>query len=115
MYGYHKNDKSALEEARLFDAALEDWNERAPGDWRQFEQGEPGEFELFDTAILLELANARMPFGKYSGRLLIDLPEGYVVWFSQKGFPKGEIGRQLASLFVIKENGMEPLLRPLVR
>ncbi len=115
MYEYRGKDKTAAEEARIFDEALQDWNERAPGDWREFESLQPGEFEPFDTSILLELANARMPFGKYAGRLLIDLPEGYVVWFSQKGFPKGEIGRQLASLFVIKENGMEPLLRPLVR
>ncbi len=114
-YEYRKNYTSASEEARLFDAALQEWNERAPGDWRQFDSGDCDGFESFDTAILLELANARMPFGKYAGRLLIDLPEGYVVWFSQKGFPKGEIGRQLASLFVIKENGMEPLLRPLIK
>lgn len=64
---------------------------------------------------LLKLANARMPFGKYSGRLLIDLPEGYVVWFANKGWPEGETGRLLAELYEIKANGLEPLLRPLVR
>jgi Uncharacterized protein conserved in bacteria len=69
----------------------------------------------FDDAAFLErLANARMPFGKYSGRLLIDLPEAYVVWFSRQGYPKGELGEQLASLYAIKENGLEPILRPLV-
>jgi len=56
-----------------------------------------------------------MPFGKYAGRLLIDLPEAYVVWFSRKGWPTGEIGELLRSLYAIKENGLEPLLRPLVR
>jgi hypothetical protein len=70
---------------------------------------------LDDTAFLERLANARMPFGKYAGRLLIDLPEAYVVWFSHQGYPKGELGEQLASLYVIKENGLEGLLRPLVR
>jgi len=64
---------------------------------------------------LFKLANARMPFGKYSGRLLIDLPEAYVVWFANKGWPEGEIGRLLAELYEIKANGLEPLLRPLVR
>lgn len=67
-----------------------------------------------DPAFLVRLANARMPFGKYSGRLLIDLPEAYVVWFSHKGYPRGELGEQLKSLYAIKENGLEPLLRPLV-
>jgi uncharacterized protein len=68
-----------------------------------------------DPDFLLRLANARMPFGKYAGRLLIDLPEAYVVWFSHQGYPQGEIGEQLASLYAIKENGLEALLRPLVR
>jgi uncharacterized protein (DUF3820 family) len=69
----------------------------------------------FDTEFLIKLANARMPFGKYSGRLLIDLPEAYVVWFSRKGYPEGEIGELLANLYAIKENGLESVLRPLVR
>jgi uncharacterized protein len=73
------------------------------------------EVPLDDTAFLMRLANARMPFGKYAGRLLIDLPEAYVVWFSRKGYPVGELGEQLASLYAIKENGLESLLRPLVR
>jgi uncharacterized protein len=71
--------------------------------------------EVFmEGEYLLRLANARMPFGKYAGSLLIDLPEVYVVWFSRKGYPEGEIGGLLASLYAIKENGLEGLLRPLV-
>ena len=66
-----------------------------------------------DPAFLDKLANARMPFGKYSGRLLIDLPEAYVLWFERQGFPQGELGEQLASLLAIKANGLETLLRPL--
>jgi uncharacterized protein len=72
------------------------------------------DIEYDDPEYLLRLANARMPFGKYSGRLLIDLPEAYVVWFSRQGYPQGEIGELLASLYAIKENGLEGLLRPLV-
>ena len=68
-----------------------------------------------DPEYLVRLANARMPFGKYTGRLLIDLPEAYVVWFSRKGYPQGELGELLASLYAVKENGLEPLLRPLVK
>jgi len=73
------------------------------------------DFPFGDTEFLLRLANARMPFGKYAGRLLIDLPEAYVVWFARKGYPEGEIGELLANLYAIKENGLEGLLRPLVR
>jgi uncharacterized protein len=67
-----------------------------------------------ETDFLMKLANARMPFGKYKGRLLIDLPEAYVVWFSNEGYPEGELGTMLASLYDIKANGLEYLLRPLV-
>lgn len=67
-----------------------------------------------DPAFLIRLANARMPFGKYSGTLLVNLPEAYVVWFARKGWPEGEIGELLAALYAIKENGLEYLLRPLV-
>jgi uncharacterized protein (DUF3820 family) len=68
-----------------------------------------------DPRFLVRLANARMPFGKYAGSLLIDLPEAYVVWFSRVGYPEGEIGELLASLYAIKENGLEGLMRPLVK
>jgi len=67
-----------------------------------------------DPEFILRLANARMPFGKYAGRLLIDLPEPYVVWFAKKGWPEGEIGDLLAALSEVKANGLEELLRPLV-
>ncbi|MDP4188174.1 MAG: DUF3820 family protein [Bacteroidota bacterium] len=66
-----------------------------------------------DKEHLLKLANARMPFGKYANRLLIDLPEPYVVWFKQKGFPKGELGKMLAEVYEIKVNGLEYLFKPL--
>jgi len=67
----------------------------------------------FDHDALLQLAAARMPFGKYEGRLLIDLPEAYVLWFAQKGFPKGKLGRQLGAIYEIKVSGLEYLFDPL--
>ncbi len=62
---------------------------------------------------LLELANARMPFGRYKDRYLTDLPEAYLVWFRQRGFPKGTIGKQLEAMYEIKLNGLEPMVRKL--
>lgn len=67
----------------------------------------------FDHAQLLALAEMTMPFGKYRGRRLIDLPEAYVVWFAQKGFPKGRLGEMLAIVYEIKVNGLEYLFEPL--
>lgn len=61
--------------------------------------------------FLIELANTKMPFGKYAGRYLVDLPEAYVLWFKNKGFPKGKLGLQLESLLEIKLNGLEGLIR----
>ncbi len=59
-----------------------------------------------------KLAHYRMPFGKYKGALLIDLPEPYVVWFHKQGFPKGELGVMLGILYEIKLNGLEYLFKP---
>lgn len=66
-----------------------------------------------EQQLLLSLARTKMPFGKYQGRLLVDLPEAYVLWFEREGFPKGTLGRQLAMLHTIKVNGLESLLEPL--
>jgi uncharacterized protein len=67
----------------------------------------------FDHEQFLQLAEMKMPFGKYAGRLLIDLPEPYVVWFAQKGLPKGKLGEMLAIVYEIKVNGLEYLFDPL--
>ena len=64
-----------------------------------------------DQEGLHELAAQRMPFGKYKGRLLIDLPEPYLVWFSRNGFPAGKLGRLLETMYTIKVNGLEYLFR----
>lgn len=63
-------------------------------------------------AYFLRLARARMPFGRYADCLLIDLPESYVLWFKQKGFPAGELGAMLEIVYEIKVNGLEHLFEP---
>lgn len=63
---------------------------------------------------LVEAVNAIMPFGKYAGRKLLDLPEPYLVWFHQQGFPESKLGTQLALMYEVKLNGLEPVLRPLL-
>ena len=60
---------------------------------------------------LVAALSAKMPFGKYQGRKLLDLPEPYLVWFNQKGFPKGKLGRQLQLMYEIKLNGLEDMFR----
>ena len=70
---------------------------------------------LPDKTVLLDLVRMKMPFGRYKGVLLYQLPEPYVVWFHQKGFPKGRLGILLSTLYEIKLNGLEPLLTPLLK
>ncbi|QHJ10709.1 hypothetical protein FX988_00929 [Paraglaciecola mesophila] len=65
--------------------------------------------------LLIDAVNQTMPFGKYAGRKLLELPEPYLVWFSQKGFPEGKLGQQLALMHEIKVNGLENMLQPLLR
>ena len=74
---------------------------------------DPDQPLLFDPQQLLKLASYRMPFGKYANRLLIDLPEPYVIWFANEGFPKGELGDMLRIVHEIKVNGLEHLFDPL--
>ena len=59
------------------------------------------------------LVTREMPFGKYKGRLIADLPGAYLNWFARQGFPKGETGRLLALMHEIDHNGLKPLLEPL--
>lgn len=68
---------------------------------------------LPDPQILIELANTKMPYGKYAGRILVDLPEPYVVWLANNAMPKGKLGEQMQMLYEIKVNGLEGLLKPL--
>jgi uncharacterized protein (DUF3820 family) len=64
--------------------------------------------------FLIELVNTKMPFGKYKGRYLYQLPEPYLVWFQQKGFPEGKLGMMLNTMYEIKLNGLEYLLKPII-
>lgn len=63
--------------------------------------------------LLLQLVKMEMPFGKYKGTVLCNLPVSYLEWFNRKGFPKGSLGMLLATVYEIKINGLEYLLTPL--
>ena len=66
-----------------------------------------------DPKILIELVNTKMPFGKFEGRYICDLPENYIVWFKQKGFPKGRLGVLLETMYEIELNGLNDILKQL--
>ncbi len=68
---------------------------------------------MFEPENLLKVANMKMPFGKYQGKNLIELPEPYLVWFSNQGFPDGQLGMLLQLTLEIKLNGLEKLVYPL--
>jgi hypothetical protein len=68
-----------------------------------------------DQQLLIDAVNQKMPFGKYAGRKLLELPEHYLVWFHKQGFPKGKLGEQLALMYEIKLNGLEGMLKPLLK
>lgn len=65
--------------------------------------------------FLIKLAQTKMPYGKYKGKYMIDLPEFYVIWYRNKGFPKGQIGEMLATVYELKMNGLEDLVRNIQR
>jgi uncharacterized protein (DUF3820 family) len=70
---------------------------------------------MFDGEHLQRLLSTEMPYGKYKGRLIADLPGDYLNWFAREGFPPGELGRLLALMHEIDHNGLGPLLAPLRR
>ncbi len=69
---------------------------------------------LDNPAALKDAINQVMPFGKYSGRKLIFLPDPYLVWFHGQGFPNNKLGQQLALMYEVKLNGLEKMLEPLI-
>lgn len=77
---------------------------------RMVESGLPDE----QTEAMVDAINQRMPFGKYRGERLLDIPEPYLVWFKQRGFPQGKLGTQMALVYEIRLNGLEKLVRPLL-
>lgn len=70
-------------------------------------------YTMFEKRDLLALANEYMPFGKYQGRILIDIPEEYLLWFAKKGMPEGRLGMLLGLALEIKINGLESIIEPL--
>jgi uncharacterized protein (DUF3820 family) len=68
---------------------------------------------LQNSEVLLDLVKLKMPFGRYKGTILANLPVSYLEWFQRKGFPEGKLGMMLATMFEIKSNGLEYLLDPL--
>ena len=65
--------------------------------------------------FLVKLAHTKMPYGKYKSRYLIDLPEYYIVWYHTKGFPQGKLGEMLHTVYELKLNGLEDLIRNIKR
>lgn len=68
---------------------------------------------MLDATLLLDLVKMQMPYGKYKGYLICNLPESYLLWYKDKGFPKGKLGDLMATMFEIRVNGLEYLLTPL--
>ncbi len=66
---------------------------------------------LQDKQFLITLSKTKMPYGKYKGRFLIDLPEHYIVWYHAKGFPGGRLGQMLGLVYELKLNGLEDIVR----
>ena len=66
-----------------------------------------------DSQLLIQLVNMQMPFGKYKGTVLCNLPVSYLEWFNRKGFPDGKLGMLLRTMHEIKLNGLEDLLVPI--
>lgn len=68
----------------------------------------------FDKKILLDIVTKRMPFGKYKGTLIADIPIFYLEWFLRKGgFPEGKLGVWLATTYEIKNNGLQEIIETL--
>lgn len=74
---------------------------------------QPPETPTVDSAAFARLVTVTMPYGKYKGRAIADLPGHYLNWFAREGFPSGELGKLLALMHEIDHNGLSHLLAPL--
>ncbi|MBB5623130.1 hypothetical protein HDE69_004213 [Pedobacter cryoconitis] len=63
--------------------------------------------------LLNELVTFKMPFGKYKDKIICDLPESYLIWFNNQGLPPGKLGELIGTMYEIRLNGLEYLLKPL--
>jgi len=70
---------------------------------------------MFNKQVLIDIANTPMPFGKYKGIMLINLPEPYLIWFARQGFPDNKLGQLLATTLALKTDGLEDLVKPLIK
>jgi uncharacterized protein len=66
-----------------------------------------------DPQLLKSLVTTPMPYGKFTGKMIADIPEHYLVWMAKSGFPKGKLGELLSLMYEIRLNGLEYLLNPL--
>ena len=78
-------------------------------------EGEENSMLKPDPEALLTLVDLKMPFGKYAGRAILDMPEAYLLWFKEKGFPQGKLGEVMALAYEVKLNGLEPLIRDAIK
>lgn len=70
---------------------------------------------MFDRTFLIKLVQTKMPFGKYEGRYITQLPVHYLEWFKREGFPNGQLGEFLSTMYEIRTNGLDDLLKPIIR
>jgi uncharacterized protein (DUF3820 family) len=68
---------------------------------------------MFNQSFLIQLVQAKMPFGKYKDRFITDLPVNYLEWFQRKGFPEGKLGQFLSTMYEVKTNGLDDILEPI--
>ncbi len=70
---------------------------------------------MYDSSFLIKMVQAKMPFGKYEGHYVTELPVYYLEWFNREGFPSGRLGQYLSTMFEIKTNGLDDILTPIKR
>ncbi len=70
--------------------------------------------QLYDREFLIRMVQYKMPFGQYEGRYITRLPVHYLEWFKRQGFPTGQLGQYLATMYEIKINGLENILQPII-